>query len=73
MVYGTTRRKHWYLGRDEESFLEKYKDYCKARETRDEIFCMTQRDDETLEDYAEGFSLVINEAQIVILMMNHSN
>jgi len=34
------------------SFLEKYKDYCKAWETRDEIFCMKKWDNETLEDYS---------------------
>lgn len=37
------------------TFLSKYKDYCKVGETRDEIFRMTQSPNETLEDYAKYF------------------
>jgi hypothetical protein len=36
-------------------FLKKYQDYCKGRELREEIFKMTQKEDESLEDYMERF------------------
>jgi hypothetical protein len=37
------------------TFLKKYQDYCKARELREEIFKMTQKEEEILEDYLEKF------------------
>jgi len=55
IVYGTARTKYWYLGRNEDFFSKKYKYYYKARKTRDEIFRMIQRADETLEHYAKRF------------------
>jgi hypothetical protein len=36
-------------------FLKKYQAYCKAKNIREDIFDMTQRDDESLEDYLEIF------------------
>jgi hypothetical protein len=36
-------------------FLQKYQDYCKVRDIREEIFRMTQKEEETLEDYVERF------------------
>ena len=37
-------------------FLEKYKEYCKASDSRgDDVFRMSQREDETLEDYVSHF------------------
>jgi predicted Fe-S protein YdhL (DUF1289 family) len=37
-------------------FLEKYKDYCRGLDRkRDEIFSMSQKEDEPLEDYIERF------------------
>lgn len=38
-----------------ESFLKKYQDYCRSRELKDEIFQMTARPNETLEEYVECF------------------
>jgi hypothetical protein len=38
-----------------QTFLRKYQDYCKERDLREEIFKMTQKDDEILEDYVERF------------------
>eukprot|EP00253_Pinus_taeda_P035424 PITA_35424 len=38
-----------------ESFLKKYQDYCRSREIKDEIFQMTARPNETLEEYIERF------------------
>ena len=38
-----------------ESFLKKYQDYCRSRELKDEIFQMTARPNETLEEYVERF------------------
>lgn len=37
------------------AFLEKYQDYCRSRELKDEIFQMTARPSETLEEYVEHF------------------
>jgi hypothetical protein len=37
------------------TFLIKYQDYCKARELREEIFKMKQKEEESLEDYLEKF------------------
>jgi hypothetical protein len=34
-------------------FLEKYQDYCKDKERREEVFWMTQHEYESLEDYVE--------------------
>lgn len=38
-----------------ESFLKKYQDYCRSRELKDEIFQMTAKLNETLEEYVECF------------------
>jgi hypothetical protein len=37
------------------TFLEKYQEYCRSQELREEIFKMTQKEDENLEDYVEWF------------------
>jgi len=34
-------------------FLEKYQDYCKDKEIREEVFRMVHHEDESLEDYVE--------------------
>ena len=41
----------------QEAFNNKYKDYCRSKETKDEIFRMTLGPDESLEDYEERFQL----------------
>jgi len=38
-----------------ETFLSKYEDYCRTRDLREEIFRMTQKEEESLEDYMEWF------------------
>jgi len=38
------------------SFLKRYQDFCKTRELKDEIFKMTTKDNETLEEYVERFN-----------------
>ena len=37
------------------AFLKKYQDYCRSRKLKDEIFQMTTRPNETLEEYVECF------------------
>ena len=37
------------------AFLKKYQDYCRSRELKDEIFQMTAKPNETLEEYVEWF------------------
>jgi hypothetical protein len=54
----------WFmgLGRDNihtwdqmmKKFLEKYQDYCKDKERREEVFRMMQHKDDSLEDYVKG-------------------
>ena len=36
-------------------FLKKYQPYCRTRDSKDEIFRMTQHKDENLQDYLERF------------------
>jgi len=40
----------------ETSFLKRYQDFCKTRELKDEIFKMTAKDNETLEEFVEKVS-----------------
>jgi hypothetical protein len=42
-------------------FLKKYQEYCKARNLREEIFKMTQKEEEILEDYLERFCIISND------------
>ena len=39
------------------TFFEKYKDYFKSKDTRDDIFKMQQGEKESLEDYAQRFQI----------------
>jgi hypothetical protein len=45
------------------TFSESYRDYCRSRDTMDEIFRMTQGPDESLEDFEERFQLSYKRAQ----------
>jgi len=36
-----------------ESFLDKYQDYCRTREKKEELFKMVQKEDKNLEDFVE--------------------
>jgi hypothetical protein len=38
-----------------QTFLTKYQDYCRTRDLKDEIFQMTAKENETLEEYVERF------------------
>jgi hypothetical protein len=55
MVYGFRWWGYKQLGSNERIFLKKYQDYCRSRELKDEIFQMTARPNETLEEYVERF------------------
>jgi len=37
------------------TFLKNYQDYCKATKLREDIFKMTQKEEENLQDYLENF------------------
>ena len=53
----------WFIGMEgntirtwhdmKQGFLKKYEDYCKSRDIKEEIFKITQKNDESLEDYVE--------------------
>jgi hypothetical protein len=36
-----------------QKFLNKYQDYCRTREKREELFKMMQKEDENMEDFVE--------------------
>jgi hypothetical protein len=56
---------HWFMGlgggtiksSDEmkQAFLTKYQDYCRTKDIKDEIFQMTAKENNTLEEYVERF------------------
>ena len=44
-------------------FVKKYQDYCKTKESRNEIFKVQQLEDETLEDYMERFGYISQKSK----------
>jgi hypothetical protein len=44
-------------------FLKKYQDYCKTKESRNDIFKIQQLEDETLEDYMERFGYISHKSK----------
>ena len=50
----------------EETFNNKYKDYYRSKETKDEIFRMTLGPDESLEDYKEMFRMKYKRANYTL-------
>jgi hypothetical protein len=63
----------WFMGLGESSirswesmndiFLKKYQDYCKTKESRNDIFKVLQLEDETLEDYMERFGYISQKSK----------
>jgi len=49
-----------------QSFNKKCKDYCRSKDTKEEIFIMTIGHDESLEDYEERFQLSCKRARITL-------
>jgi len=64
---------HWFIGlggntitsweKMKRTFLNKYQDYCKTQEMQDEIFTITQHDNEILEDYLERFLYILQRSK----------
>ena len=48
------------------AFLEKYQDYCKSRNIKEELFKFSQEEDESLEDWMERFKYTLQRS-------SHSN
>eukprot|EP00253_Pinus_taeda_P025274 PITA_25274 len=58
---------HWFMGlpgnsittwaQMQQAFNKKYRDYCRSKDTKEEIFRMTMGSDESLENYEERFQL----------------
>jgi hypothetical protein len=44
-------------------FLKKYQDYCKTKESRNDIFKIQQLEDETFEDYMERFGYISHKSK----------
>lgn len=50
----------------QQAFIDKYKDYNMSKETKEEIFRMALRPDESLEDYEEIFKLNYSRANCTL-------
>jgi hypothetical protein len=63
----------WFMGLGESSirsweamkdiFIKKYQDYCKTKESRNDIFKIQQLEDENLEDYMEQFAYISQKSK----------
>ena len=45
------------------SFLKKYQEYCKPKESRHDIFKIQQVEDESLEDYLKRFVYTLHKSK----------
>jgi hypothetical protein len=50
----------------QQAFNNKYRDYCRSKDTKEEIFRMTMGSDESLEDYEERFQLSYKRARCTL-------
>jgi len=50
----------------QQAFNNKYRDYCRSKETKEKIFRMTFGHDESLEDYEERFQLSYKRARCTL-------
>ena len=57
--------EHSITSRDEmrKIFLRKYQAYCRSKDLKDDIFGMTQQEDESLEEYLERFSYNLQKSK----------
>jgi hypothetical protein len=63
----------WFMGLGEYSirswedmkatFLKKYQDYCRPKDSRNDIFKMQQHDEESLEDFLERFIYILQKSK----------
>ena len=51
-----------------QTFLNKYQDYCRSRDLREEIFKMTLKEDETLEEYISIFQYNLQRSPYATLL-----
>jgi len=47
------RTLYYFLGRNEDFFLKKYQAYYRPRDSKEDIFRMSQQENENLEEYLE--------------------
>jgi hypothetical protein len=45
------------------NFLKKYQDYCRPKDSRNDIFKMKQQDEESLEDFLERFTYTLQKSK----------
>jgi hypothetical protein len=45
------------------TFLKKYHDYCRPKDSRNDIFKMQQQDEESLEDFLERFTYTLQKSK----------
>ena len=63
----------WFMGLGEQTiaswddmrtvFLKKYQPYCRSRDSREDVFRMTQQEDENLEEYLERFAYNLQKSK----------
>jgi hypothetical protein len=63
----------WFMGLGEFSirywdemkttFLKKYQDYCRTKESRNDIFKMQQQDEESLEEFVDRFLHILQKTK----------
>ena len=58
------------MGPDDEEILEKYQDYYKDKERREEVFRMTQHEDDILEDHIERFNYNLQRERQGVLALD---
>jgi hypothetical protein len=44
-------------------FLQKYQDYCRPKDSKNDIFRVRQQEDESLEDYLERFTYILHKSK----------
>ena len=56
MVHGLGRKNITTWEEMKTTFLDKYQDYCKSRDVKEDIFKIVQKEDENMEDFLERFN-----------------
>ena len=70
----------WFMGSGEHTitswddirkiFLKKYQEYCRSKDSKDDIFKMSQQEDESLEEHLERFLYNLQKSKYTSLTTN---
>jgi hypothetical protein len=50
-----------------QTFLTRYQDYCRSRDQREEIFKMSKKEEDSLEDFIENFQYDMQISRHIVL------